>query len=75
MEIMFDDLTEDAQKRLLLEAGVSRPEDMDWDEDPVAVVEFDNDDFELDDDPYVDDDVDEMDDMDDAYGDENDYYD
>ena len=40
MEIMFDDLTEDAQKRLLDEAGVSSPEDMYWDEVPVAVVEF-----------------------------------
>jgi hypothetical protein len=28
MEIMFDDLTEDAQKRLLREAGVSKPEDI-----------------------------------------------
>ena len=40
MEIMFDDLTEDAQKRLLDEAGVSKPEDMHWDEIPVAIVEF-----------------------------------
>ena len=44
MEIMFDDLTEDAQKRLLDEAGVSSPEDMYWDEVPVAVVEFIDDD-------------------------------
>ena len=40
MEILFDDLTEDAQKRLLEEAGVSKPEDMYWDEVPVAIVEF-----------------------------------
>ena len=40
MEIMFDDLTEDAQKRLLDEAGVSKPEDMHWDEIPVAIVEL-----------------------------------
>ena len=40
MEIMFDNLTEDAQKRLLREAGVSKPEEMYWDEIPVTVVEF-----------------------------------
>ena len=40
MEIMFDDLNYDAQKHLLKEAGVAVPEDMDWDEIPVAVVEF-----------------------------------
>ena len=41
MEIMFDDLTKAAQKKLLNEAGISRPEDMDWDEIPVAVVHLD----------------------------------
>jgi len=40
MEIMFDDLTYEAQKRLLEEAGVSSPEEMDWDTIPVAVVKF-----------------------------------
>jgi hypothetical protein len=40
MEIMFDDLTPEAQERLLFEAGISKPEDMHWDEVPVAVVEF-----------------------------------
>ena len=40
MEIMFDDLNPKAQKRLLEEAGVSKPEDMHWDEVPVAIVEF-----------------------------------
>ena len=43
MEIMFDDLTYDAQKRLLKEAGVTAPKDMNWDEVPVAVVEFEKD--------------------------------
>ena len=43
MEIRFDDLTDDAQKRLLREAGVSKPEEMHWDEVPVAVVEFQED--------------------------------
>ena len=47
MEIMFDDLTPEAQERLLEEAGVSKPEDMHWDEIPVAVVEFSEDDHEL----------------------------
>ena len=41
MEIMFDDLTEDAQRRLLKEANVSLPEEMDWDTIPVAEVKFD----------------------------------
>jgi hypothetical protein len=37
MEIMFDDLTSEAQERLLEEAGVSKPKDMHWDEVTVAV--------------------------------------
>jgi ABC-type glycerol-3-phosphate transport system substrate-binding protein len=41
MEIMFDDLNEEAQKKLLDEAGVSRPEDMNWDDIPIAVVQLD----------------------------------
>jgi len=40
MEIMFDDLTYEAQKRLLKEAGASTPEDMDWDTNPIAIVEL-----------------------------------
>lgn len=43
MEIMFDDLTEEAQERLLNLAGVSCPEEMNWDTVPVAVVELDED--------------------------------
>ena len=43
MEIMFDDLTPEAQERLLNEAGVSSPEDMHWDTLPVAVIEFEDD--------------------------------
>jgi hypothetical protein len=54
MEIMFDDLNEDAQKRLLDEASVSRPEDMHWDEVPVAVVEF-SEDHELNEDNFAED--------------------
>ena len=49
MEIMFDDLTPEAQERLLNEAGVSSPNEMDWDTTPVAIVEFEDDDDECDD--------------------------
>ena len=40
MEIYFDDLTEEAQKRLLECAGVEKPEDMNWDVFPITVIEF-----------------------------------
>lgn len=50
MEIMFDDLTPDAQERLLIEAGVSKPEEMNWDTSPVAYVDLDDDIRTLDDD-------------------------
>ena len=43
MEIMFDDLTSEAQERLLEEVGVSSPEEMYWDTDPIAIVKFEND--------------------------------
>ena len=55
MEIMFDDLTIEAQKRLLKEAGVSAPKDMDWDTIPVAVVEFREDDHHSDEDDFIND--------------------
>ena len=55
MEIMFDDLTPQAQERLLEEAGVSEPEDMHWDEVPVAVVEFNKDDHEIEADDFTED--------------------
>jgi len=55
MEIMFEDLTIEAQKRLLKEAGVSAPEDMDWDTIPVAVVEFREEDHLSDEDDFADD--------------------
>ena len=42
MEIMFDDLTYEAQQRLLDEAGVATPEEMNWDRIPLAVVEFED---------------------------------
>ena len=72
MEIMFEDLTPDAQKRLLEEAGVSRPEDMDWDELPVAVVEFDEPEYEFEDDEYADEEMDDIGSLDDTY---DQYYD
>jgi len=62
MEIMFDDLNSDAQKRLLKEAGVTTPEDMNWDEDPVAVVELEKVDPDSDDD-FMGEDL-----LDDTYG-------
>ena len=40
MKIMFDDLTYEAQVRLLSEVGVSSPKEMRWDIFSVAVVEF-----------------------------------
>ena len=43
MKIMFDDLTKDAQRRLLDEVGVDDPEEMGWDVKPVAMVSFDDD--------------------------------
>ena len=49
MEIMFDDLTPEAQERLLNEAGVSSPEEMCWGTIPVAVVELIEQDDECDD--------------------------
>ena len=53
MEIMFDDLTPEAQVRLLNEAGVSSPEDMHRDAIPVAVVELIEQDNEPDDDDFT----------------------
>ena len=50
MKIMFDDLIPEAQDRLLREAAVSKPGDMHWDTRPVAVVNFREDNHELDED-------------------------
>ena len=49
MEIMFDDLTPESQERLLREAGVSKPEEMNWDTSPVAFVDLRETNHELDD--------------------------
>jgi len=55
MEIMFDDLTYEAQERLLSLAGISSPEEMNWDSVPIAVVEFEDAVFEDDDEEVPDD--------------------
>lgn len=60
MKIMFDDLTKEAQIRLLEEVGVDDPEEMGWDIKPVAVVTFEEDedeghwDYDDDDEDFVD---------------------
>jgi hypothetical protein len=53
MRIMFDDLNEHAQRRLLAEAGIKSPEEMNWDVEPIAIV-----DMEEESDDYDDDDID-----------------
>ena len=40
MKIMFEDLTYEAQVRLLDEAGISSPVEMNWHIQPVAVVDL-----------------------------------
>ena len=42
MEIMFDDLTFEAQMRLLGAAGVASPSEMNWDLVPVAIVRLED---------------------------------
>jgi hypothetical protein len=40
MKTMFEDLTFEAQTRLLAEAGVESPREMGWHVAPVAIAEF-----------------------------------
>ena len=40
MKIMFDDLTYEAQMRLLAEADVESPREMGWDIRPVVIVDI-----------------------------------
>jgi len=70
MEIMFDDLTYEAQQRILEEAGVTAPEEMDWDTEPLAVLTFDKEDDVLEN-GFIDEDLDEDFDFDDE---EDPYY-
>ncbi|HUS73360.1 MAG TPA: hypothetical protein VMY06_09870 [Sedimentisphaerales bacterium] len=44
MRIMFEDLNEYAQKRLLAEAGIKSPEERNWDIEPIAIVDIEEDD-------------------------------
>ena len=44
MRIMFDDLNKEAQSRLLAEAGIESPEELGWDVEPIAIIDFDDDD-------------------------------
>ena len=44
MRIMFDDLKEEAQNRLLAEAGIESPEEMGWVVELIAIIDFDDDD-------------------------------
>jgi hypothetical protein len=46
---MFDDLTYEAQMRLLAEAGVESPREMGWDIRPVATVDIEKQDQHLED--------------------------
>jgi hypothetical protein len=38
MKIMFEDLNEYAQKRLLAEAGIKSPEERNWNVESIAIV-------------------------------------
>ena len=38
-KLYFEDLTPEAQKRLLETAGVEKPIEMNWDVFPIAVIE------------------------------------
>ncbi len=72
MEIMFDDLTKEAQIRLLGEVGIDDPEDMGWDVKPVAVISFEEDPWDYDDDEEDEDDDEDDDYVDYGYEDEDD---
>ncbi|MHC4310067.1 MAG: hypothetical protein ACYSSN_09000 [Planctomycetota bacterium] len=50
MRIMFDDLNKYAQRRLLAKAGIKSPEEMNWDVEPIAIVDIEEDDDYYDDD-------------------------
>lgn len=44
MRIMFEDLNEYAQKRLLAEAGIKSPEERNWDVESIAIAYVEEDD-------------------------------
>ena len=70
MEIMFDDLSYEAQQRLLEEAGAATPEEMDWDTEPLAILTFDKEEEALEN-GFIDEDIEEEFDFDDE---EDPYY-
>jgi hypothetical protein len=37
---MFEDLNEYAQKRLLAKADIKSPEEMNWDVEPIAIIDI-----------------------------------
>lgn len=40
IEIYFDDLKEDVQKQILEQAGISSPDEMNWDIFPICTFEI-----------------------------------
>ena len=71
MKIMFDDLTKDAQMRLLDEVGVDDPEEMGWDIKPVAVISFEDEDEDDEDEDHWDYEDEDEDYVDYGYDDED----
>jgi len=55
MKIMFEDLTYEAQRRLLAEARVESPNDMGWDILPVAIVDLEKESCNWQEDDFADD--------------------
>jgi len=47
MRIMFEDLNEYAQRRLLAEAGIKSPEERNWDVEPIAIVDIEEEDDDM----------------------------
>jgi len=45
LDIMFDDLTEECQKRVLKHFGVSSPEEMNWDVFPFTSIPVDKEEY------------------------------
>lgn len=45
MKIMFEDLTYEAQMRLLAEAGVESPNETGWDINPIAIINLEKEDY------------------------------
>jgi hypothetical protein len=43
---MFEDLTYEAQMRLLAEAGVESPNEIGWDINPVAIIKLEKEDYQ-----------------------------